>query len=66
MNFIPLTWLTVPPKIRERRKKFKVSIQEWDEGNWVETDVLEGKATYDEIDEIIDLLVKKYKLEKVS
>jgi hypothetical protein len=49
-------------------KKFRVSIQEWEEGNWVETDVLEGELTYDKIDEIKKLLIDKYnlKLEEVS
>jgi hypothetical protein len=48
-------------------KKFRVSIQEWEEGNWVETDVLEGELTYDKIDEIKKLLIDKYnlKLEEV-
>jgi hypothetical protein len=66
--FIPLTWLTVSPKGKERRKKFKVSIKEWDEraGKWVETDILEGKVTYDEVDEIIDLLKERYNLKLKS
>jgi tellurite resistance-related uncharacterized protein len=66
--WIPPTWLTIQPKIRERKKKFKVSIKEWDEiaGKWVETNVLEGKVTYDEIDEIIDLLKERYNLKLKS
>ena len=51
---------------KKKKRKFRVSIQEWDEGNWVETDVLEGKLTYDKIDEIKKLLIDKYKFKLES
>jgi len=47
----------------KEKRKFRISIQEWDEGNWVETDVLEGELTYDKIDEIKKLLIDKYNLQ---
>jgi hypothetical protein len=49
----------------KEKKKFRISFLEFSDGTWmkrgwVETDVLEGELTYDEIDKIKKLLIDKY------